>query len=158
VFRQAGSLTYFSREFIMRRLTLLLLVSAPCFAAQVSDDDVKKELKNFEGKWEAVAMQDFKGVEPTNVELQLTKLTVEGDKLTMETGSLTIKATFTVDPTKKPKTIDVFFNESKDNVMRGIYEQTGDVRKSCFAEPGKDRPDKFRKEKGFMTIEWKKTK
>jgi len=42
--------------------------------------------------------------------------------------------------------------------MRGVYEIKGDTRKSCFAEPGKDRPDRFRKEKGFMVLEWRQIK
>ncbi|MSQ96315.1 MAG: TIGR03067 domain-containing protein [Gemmataceae bacterium] len=142
----------------MHRLICVLLLAGACLAAQPSEEAVKKELKLFQGKWEAVAAQGFDGKAPTAVELQLTMLIIEGEKFTMKTGSLDIKATFTVDPTKKPKHIDVFFGDGKDNVMRGIYEIKGDMRKSCFAEPGKDRPDKFRKEKGFMTMEWRQAK
>jgi uncharacterized protein (TIGR03067 family) len=142
----------------MRRFVVLLFVAGSAFAVQPSDDAVKKELKLFEGKWEAIFAQDFQGKSPTDVELQLMSLTVEGDKFTMKTGSLTITGSIAVDPAKKPKTIDIYLGDNKDNVMRGIYEQSGDVRKSCFAEPGKERPGKFSKEKGFMTLEWRKTK
>src|SRR5678815_5495357 len=114
-----------------------MLFAATCLAAQPSDDAVKKELKLFQGKWEATAGQNFDGKKPTDIEIQLTSMEVDGDKFTMKTGSLTITGTFTIDPTKKVKTIDVFFGDSKDNPMRGIYEQKGDTRRSCFAEPGK---------------------
>ncbi len=142
----------------MHRATFLLLFLATSLAAQPSDDAVKKELKLFQGKWEAIGGQGFDGTVPTDAEFQLTSLEVDGDKFTMKTGSLTIKATFTVDPTKKPKTIDVYFGDAKDNVMRGIYVVTGDTRKSCFAKPGKDRPKDFSKEKEFMTMEWRSVK
>lgn len=142
----------------MRPVVLLLLVSGTFVMAQPSEEDVKKELKRFQGKWEAVAAQGFDGKSPTDVELQLTTLEVDGDKFTMKTGSLTINGAITVDPTKKLKTIDVYLNGDKNNIMRGIYEIKGDTRKSCFALPGKDRPEKFRKEKDFMYLEWRQVK
>ncbi len=142
----------------MRHAILVVLLTGTCLTAQPADEAVKKEMKLFQGKWEALSAQAFDGKPPTDVELQLMSLIIEGDKFTMKTGSLDVKATFTVDPTKKPKQIDVYFGEGKDNVMRGIYEVKGDTRKSCFAEPGKNRPDKFRKEKGFLTLEWRLVK
>jgi uncharacterized protein (TIGR03067 family) len=143
----------------MQRIILPVIVAVLSLAAlPTQDDDVKKELKLFQGKWEATGGQSFDGVVPTDAELQLTTLEVEDDKFTMTTGSLTIKGSIIVDPTKKLKTIDVFLGESKDNVMRGIYVIKGDTRKSCFAKPGKDRPDGFRKEKDFLINEWRSVK
>ncbi len=142
----------------MLRATCLFLSAATCLAAQPADEAVKKEIKLFQGKWEALAVQSLDGKQMTDVEVQLTSLEVEGEKFTMKTGSLTISGTFTVDPAQKLKTIDVFLGDAKDNVMRGIYVINGDVRKSCFTAPGKDRPTEFRKEKGFMIIEWRQVK
>lgn len=142
----------------MYRALLLLFCTGACFAAQPSEEEVKKELKLFQGKWEAVGGQGFDGAVPTDAELQLTSLEVDGDKFTWKTGSLTVKGSFTVDPTKKPKHIDVFFGDGKDNAMRGIYEIKDGVRKACFAKPGKDRPKEFRKEKDYMINEWRSVK
>jgi uncharacterized protein (TIGR03067 family) len=142
----------------MHRAIPVLLLAATCLAAQPSDEEVKKELKRFQGKWEAVASQNFDGTEPTNVELQLMSLEVDGDMFTMKTGSLTVKGTFAIDPTKKVRTIDTFFGDNKDNALRGVYEITGDTRKSTFAMPGKDRPDKVGKAKGFLYLEWRQVK
>jgi len=139
----------------MHHCTMVLLLACSSAVAQPSDDAVKKELKLFQGKWQATFAQSFDGKEQTAVEIQLTTLEVDGDKFTMKTGSLTVSGTFTVDPTKKVKTIDVFFGNAKDNPMRGIYEIKGDTRRSCFAVPGKDRPTEFRKEKGYLTLEWR---
>jgi uncharacterized protein (TIGR03067 family) len=147
-------------EAIMYRVILVALVTGTIFAAdQPSDEAVTKELKHFQGKWEAIFAQNIDGKLQTDVELQLTNLEVDGDKFTMKTGSLTVSGTFTVDPSKKVKTIDIFLGDSKDNVMRGIYEIKGNTRKSCFAEPSKDRPDRFRnKEKGYLILEWRQVK
>ena len=139
----------------MRYCTFILLLACSSVIAQPSDDAVKKELKLFQGKWEATFAQGPDGKESTNVELQLTSLEVDGDKFTMKTGSLTVKGTLAIDPTKKIKTIDIFFGDSKDPALRGIYEIKGDTRRSCFALPEKDRPTEFRKEKGFQILEWR---
>jgi len=141
----------------MHRLIIVLVLSGVCLTAHAGDD-VQNELKKFHGKWEALAAHGFDGKVATDVELQLSSLEVDGDKFTMKTGSLTIKGTFSIDPTKKIKTIDVYFGDGKDNPMRGIYEINGDVRKSCFAKPGNARPDKYRKEKDFMYLEWRQVK
>lgn len=143
----------------MRRLVpLLFLTIAGSAAGQPSDDAVKKELKLYQGKWEAIFAQDFDRKSPTDIELQLTTLEVDGEKFTMKTGSLTITGSFSLDPSKKPKTIDVYLGDNKENVMRGIYEIKGDTRKSVFSKPGEKRPQKFTKEKGFMTLEWRQVK
>ncbi len=139
----------------MRHTILVLMFAGVCVAAQESDDAVKKERKLFQGKWQATFAQGFDGKEQTDVEIQLTTMEVDGDKFTMKTGSLTVSGTFTIDPTKKVKAIDVFFGNGKDNGILGIYEIKGDTRKSCFALPGKERPTAFRKDKGFMTLEWR---
>ena len=143
----------------MHRILLAVLLAGTAFAVeQPSDEAVKKELKLFQGKWEAIYAKGLDGIEQTNVELQLTSLEVDGDKFTMKTGSLTVTGRLAVDPSKKLKTIDIFFGDGKEPAMRGIYEIKGDTRKSCFAEPGKDRPDQFRKEKGYMVLEWRQVK
>jgi uncharacterized protein (TIGR03067 family) len=139
----------------MRALIVLVLL-AGFGAAQPSEEDVKKDLKLFQGKWQAVAAYGFDGKPLTDQDLKTTTLVVDGDKFTMTSGGFTQEGTFKIDPTKKPKTIDAFLNKDKANIVQGIYEQVGDTRKSCFGE--KCRPDGFRKEKGFIYLEWKKVK
>jgi|ERR1019366_2282304 uncharacterized protein (TIGR03067 family) len=142
----------------MRLCTIILFLAFSSVVAQPANDDIKKELQRFQGKWQATYVRGADGNDQTEVENQLTSLDVDGDKFTMKTGSLTVNGTFTVDPIKKLKTIDVFFGENKETVLLGIYEITGDARKSCFALPGKDRPTAFSKEKGFQTLEWRADK
>jgi uncharacterized protein (TIGR03067 family) len=142
----------------MRLCTVVLLVACSAAVAQPGDEDIKKELKRFQGKWQATHVRSPEGVEQTDIENQLTTLEVDGDMFTMKTGSLTVKGTFTIDPTKKVKEIDVFFGDNKETVLKGIYEIKDDTRKSCFALPGKDRPTAFSKDKGFQTLEWRADK
>ncbi len=142
----------------MRHTIFALLFVGVAFAAQPSDEEVKKELKAFQGKWQATAAQSFDGQEQSAVEIELTKIEIDGDKFTMKTGSLTVSGTFSVDPTKKPKEINVYFGDGKDNPLKGIYEIKGDTRKSCFALPGKERPTEFHKKKDFQYLEWQKDK
>ena len=142
----------------MHRVLFVWLLTGTVLATQPSDDDAKKELKRFQGKWEAIASQAFDGTTPTDIELQLMSLDVEDDTFTMKTGSITVKGKFAVDPTKKLRTIDIFFDGNNDNPMRGVYEISGDTRKSSFALPGKDRPDKVGKAKGNLYLEWRQVK
>ena len=142
----------------MRQAILVILFAAAAVVAQGQDDAAKKELKLFQGKWQAIAAQSFDGKEQTEAEIQLTTLEVDGDKFTMKTGRLTISGTFSIDPTQKIKTIDAYLGNSKDNLILGIYEIKGDTRKSCFALPGKDRPKEFRKGKDYQYTEWRQEK
>jgi uncharacterized protein (TIGR03067 family) len=88
-----------------------------------------------------------------------TSLIVEKDRFSLTGAKIFVDGTFTVDPTKKVKTIDVFLkNLPKDKAILGIYEIKGDTRKSCFALPGQERPDGFSKDGGYVIIEWKRDK
>jgi uncharacterized protein (TIGR03067 family) len=53
-----------------------------------------------------------------------------------------VKGMSQIDPTKKPKTIDFTPTEgdNQGKTCLGIYELGEDMRKLCYAEPGKDRP------------------
>ena len=55
------------------------------------------------------------------------------------------EGTVQLDPTKKPKAIDVTFieGERKGQVVLGIYEIEGDAFRVCVARPGDERPAEF---------------
>jgi uncharacterized protein (TIGR03067 family) len=65
-------------------------------------------------------------------------------------GKPFMKAKFTIDPTKKPKTIDYMVLEglTKGKKQLGIYELDGDTVKFCFAVPDKERPKDFTSPEG----------
>jgi uncharacterized protein (TIGR03067 family) len=74
------------------------------------------------------------------------------------------KGTSTIDPRKKPKTIDftITEGEGKGNEHLGIYELGEKTRKLCFASPGKERPTEFSSAPGsgqiLVTFEREKAK
>lgn len=144
----------------MRFAAIVAIGLVTCIAsAQPAGDAAAKELKLFQGKWMAVFAQGIDGQPLPDEALRTTSLTVEGDKFTLKTADSTVEGTFKIDPTKKPKTIDVFTAESKDKpLVMGIYQIDGEVRRSCFALPDKGRPDRIRKESGYVVLEWKRAK
>jgi uncharacterized protein (TIGR03067 family) len=142
----------------MARHLLFVVFISVGLGGQPPGDSVKKDLELFQGRWEAVAAQSMDGKPLSEELLKTTNLVVKGDTFTMKSGGTTIDGTFKIDPTKKPKTIDVFVQGSEVPSARGIYEINGDTRKSCFVEGSKARPDGFRKGEGFLLLEWKKAK
>ncbi len=144
----------------MRPAALFLLLSAISFAAQPTEEEIKKELKLFQGKWIATFIQPVGGKPYSEEMVKETFLEVNGDKFILtQQGQATLETRFKVDPTKKIKTIDIYdSNDSSNLLVKGIYEIKGDTRRSCFAEPGKDRPEAFTKDKDYLILEWKKAK
>ena len=77
-------------------------------------------------------------------------------------GQVFIKAKITIDPSKKPKTIDYQmtggFTEGKKQL--GIYEVDSEILKSCFGKPGAERPTDFTSQPGAgRTLSvWKRAK
>ena len=61
-----------------------------------------------------------------------------------------VKFTYKLDPTRKPKEIDLTWAEfaNKGKVQLAIYELDGDARKICESPVGRVRPKKFESNKG----------
>jgi uncharacterized protein (TIGR03067 family) len=137
----------------------LILLASLGTAGAPSDAAVKKELERFQGNWQAVSIQHVDGRLATEAELRVTRLVVEGNKFTLTGKDYSITGTFTIDPTRKPRTIDVMLANSKkpEEKILGIYQMKGGTRKSCFAFPGTDRPGDFQSAgKGYLRLEWKR--
>ena len=75
----------------------------------------------------------------------------KGNETTVTFGTqLIMQATFTVDPTKKPKAIDYQATDgpTKGETHLGIYEMEGDTIRYCFAAPDGERPADFTSKPG----------
>ena len=68
------------------------------------------------------------------------KIKFVGDKLVLDLFGTKTEGTFKLDPTKKPRTIDLTLD---DKTSQGIYELNGDSLKIVLAEPGQPRPKDF---------------
>ena len=75
------------------------------------------------------------------------KLILDGDRYTLDFDKNTDKGTFTLDPAKTPKRIDVRSAEGpfKGKTLPGIYELKGDTLRLCLDGDGKadKRPAAF---------------
>jgi len=73
-----------------------------------------------------------------------------------------MKAKFTVDPTRSPKTIDLVHTDggSAGQMQQGIYELEGDTLRLALAVPGKERPSDFSASPGDgrTVVSWKRAK
>lgn len=104
------------------------------------DDKPDKEL--IQGRWKVVSSKDGGKDDPS-----------EGLILCFKNGKLTAKrsdevkgeGSYTLDPRKNPKWIDV---KTGDSTFLGIYELKGDTLKICHGKPGDKRSTKFASEAG----------
>ena len=115
-------------------------------AGDAKDEAIKKERMKFEGAWQVVSLE----IDGNKAEEQdAKKITVvnEADgkwRLEVE-GKVIARGTSEIDPTKKPRAIDLTETEGDDKgkTALGIYEIGDDERKVCYAKAGMERPDGF---------------
>jgi len=148
---------HFRKGLTMKAFMLVLWTVAAAVAGvgwtAAGEDDlgaaVKKELERFAGTWQLVASEKD-GVKVPEAETKDVKIIIKGDKFTMERAGKTVEVGWIcIDPTRKPKVIDVYATESK--VVMGIYEWDGDDKfRLCGTHPGTEqtRPTLFSTTKG----------
>lgn len=105
------------------------------------EDLAKKDRESLQGSWHAVALEN-NGEKRPEEEIKKVHFTIKGDQWTIHhpDGS-TNQGSFRLNPTKKPKEIDVV--SDKGETYLGLYQMEGDELKFCFSEPGQDRPKSF---------------
>jgi uncharacterized protein (TIGR03067 family) len=136
---------------IIRNALLIGLTTAAISLARAADDPaVKKDMAGLQGEWSMVSGSADGQPMPDQM-LKQSKRVCKGDETTTTVaGKLFMKAKFTIDPSKKPKTIDYEMTDgfTKGKRQLGIYELDGDTFKSCFAGPGIERPIDFTSQPG----------
>jgi uncharacterized protein (TIGR03067 family) len=138
---------------------LLVVLTVGLLLGADAKDDGKKELEKFQGEWTVESGERDGQKFPEEVAKSL-KRTVKGDKtIVSREGQVVAEGTITLDPTKKPKTIDIKLDASGETVQ-GIYELDGDTLKICYAAPGMPRPKEFATKEGSgLTLGvWKRVK
>ncbi len=138
----------------MRQQFFLTAVVGLRLAADASDDAVKKDIKLFEGTWTVTSME-IEGMKAPEETYKNSKLVCKGEEFSFTDPSGTVyKGKFKIDPSKKPKTIDITFTDgpNKDEVMLGIYELDETTYKLCAKAMTKDRPTEFSAKQGSGQI------
>jgi uncharacterized protein (TIGR03067 family) len=122
----------------------------------------KAEMGKLQGEWSMV-MGERGGQKLPDALVSTGRRVAKGNNLTVTVGGqIIMKATFTVNPSTKPKSIVYTVTEGPDKGKKqlGIYEFKGDTVRFCFSIPGKDRPSQFSTTAGDgKTLStWKRTK
>lgn len=117
---------------------------------QAKDDkkaDKPKEDKDaLQGTWKVVRVEEG----GQSKEDEDIRMTFSGDEFSIKRGGqIAFKGKFKIDPSKKPKTIDLEITEDikdefKGKTGLGIYALEGDTLKLCASHPGEtERPEEF---------------
>jgi uncharacterized protein (TIGR03067 family) len=143
-------------------LTLgLAALAISTIAARAADSEfAKKDIAGLQGDWTMVSGSIEGEPMPPDMAKGM-KRSCKGDEVTITmAGNMFFKAKFTLDPSKKPKTIDYEMTEgaTKGKKQLGIYELDGDTFKACFGKPGAERPTEFTSKAGdgHTLSEWKR--
>lgn len=123
----------------MRSCLLTLLAAGFLLCTAGAKDDAKGDHENIQGTWKVVSAEDSGRKAPDDA-VKNIKWVITKDKITYKFGEKTTEWTYKLDPTKKPKWIDLTTGQ---HTTLGIYELEGDNLKICFPEEGKERSTAF---------------
>lgn len=139
----------------------ILTVGLLFFVSQAQAED-KSDKDKIQGEWSLLSReengQNEKVAEGSNEHI---KLKIDGEKFLVTIGENNHDATFAVDSSKKPKTIDVTLKggDQDGTVMKGFYELDGDNLKICIGSPqAPDRPAEFKSKDEAKVFTFKRVK
>ena len=131
---------------VLAIVSLFAAVRSQAADGEAKEEAVAKDLQAFKGTWR-LSSKEEDGKKFSEEEIKDVIGTIDGSgKVSVRRGDKVInEATVKLDPTKKPKTIDVTFTEGERKGQRvlGIYEIEGDAFRVCVARPGDERPAEF---------------
>ena len=133
----------------MKTIQVVFLISlaavsfTPAWAAE--SEAAKKDLAQMQGEWSMVSGSADGQAMPEVMAKQMKRVCKGDETTTTRAGQLFFKAKITIDPSKKPRTIDYQMLDgfNKGQKQLGIYELEGDTFRSCFGKPGAERPTDF---------------
>lgn len=120
-----------------------------------------RELQQLQGAWRAVAGERDGQLRPKSF-LEALRVRVEGEVMVMEIGKRQQKLRISLDPSVRPRTIDLVHLEGKEKgeKWQGIYALENGQWRICVSPPGSPRPDDFFTRPGtgreFLLLERKK--
>jgi uncharacterized protein (TIGR03067 family) len=133
----------------MSRLALVAALFSTAFlAVAAARADADGDLKALVGKW-ALVKGELGGKDVTEHLKDLDFRIAAGGKYTATVGKLVDEGSFTVDPTKTPKQMDIKTGKggpSAGKELKAIYTLDGDALVICYQFGGGDRPAAFKSE------------
>jgi uncharacterized protein (TIGR03067 family) len=137
----------------------ILLLAA---ADSTPSDGSRKDLQLMQGDWAAVSLVRDGFPYPDDDAQALFRSMKDQTYTVYRYDKVIGKGSFSIDATKKPKTIDAIplTAKGKGEPILGIYELDGNRFKTCFASPGKERPKAFASAEGsghVLTV-WEREK
>ena len=113
---------------------------------------IEEELKRFQGTWKQIAYERDGVTEPLDEQGwdPIATFTAEEFVVTLADGSIPIKGTYRIDPTRNPKIVDWTdtIGEDAGKTLLAIYALQDDRLIFCAAYPGLERPTEFRTQPG----------
>lgn len=115
-------------------------------------DEIAAELERLQGTWKQIGYERDGVAEPVDELGWGPRTTFVGDSfvVTLADGSIPIKGTFKIDPTRNPKTVDWTdtIGEDAGKTLLAIYRLEEDRFTFCAAYPGLERPTEFKTRPG----------
>jgi len=143
-------------------LVALAVLAFHPLARAAEKPSATNDLAQLQGTWTMVSGSADGQSMPDEMLKQMKRVCKGNETTTTMGGQVFMKAKITLDPSRKPKTIDYEMIEgfTKGKKQLGIYEVDGDTFKSCFAAAGAERPKDFTSQPGDMRTSsvWKKEK
>jgi uncharacterized protein (TIGR03067 family) len=125
----------------------LLVVGGPLLAGgDARDEAVKNDRKRYEGTWQVVSLEVDGNKAAEEDAKKITVINKADGKWGIEVeGKVVARGTSEIDPTKKPKEVDLTVTEGENSgrTALGVYQFGEDARTVCLAQPGKERPTEF---------------
>jgi uncharacterized protein (TIGR03067 family) len=135
----------------MRPVTAAVVAAGLLVGGAGREQAARRELDRLQGTWAFVSVEANGNKAPAD-KLKDLRWVIRGDQLFRREGGRTIaEATIRLDPTRKPKTIDLAGKDKEGRSRRGlgIYELDGDRLKIAL---GKERPAEFRSAPGSGVV------
>ena len=138
----------------MKTLPTAFLIGLAAMAMSTAwaedSEAVKKDRTQLQGEWSMVSGSADGSAMPEAMRTTARRVCKDDETTVTVGGQLFMKAKFTIDPSRKPKTIDyqMIDGQTKGKKQLGIYEIDGDTVKFCFGSPGSERPPDFTSKPG----------
>jgi uncharacterized protein (TIGR03067 family) len=135
------------------RWLLFTAVAVLAAIAQSGATEGKDDKDKLLGTWILVGLEaEGKAFPEEEIKKIDARLTIKPDRMYWKTASQTDEGTYQIDPSKKPKAINVT-SKQVGKMSKGIYQLDGDNFRLCIDISGvDDRPSDFKTEPGKGTV------